>query len=140
MKKIIAAVNVALLALAVGVSGAAAAQTTKSTSAHPVKSSSSSAAKAAKASKSVSHTVSGTLESFDPSAKTLTVKGAKSTWTFSTADARAWEGSKSIGVDELSSHSGAKVTVKYEDHDGQKSASSVRLAAAHAAKASSKSK
>jgi phage baseplate assembly protein gpV len=131
MKKIIAAVNVSLLALAVGVAGAAAAQTTKSTSAHPVKS---------KASKPVTHTVSGTLESFDPTAKTLTVKGAKSTWTFSTADARAWEGSKSIGVDELSSHSGAKVTVKYEDHDGQKSASSVRLSAAHAAKASSKSK
>jgi hypothetical protein len=104
-----------------------------------VKSSSSSTAKA-KASTQVTHTVSGTLESFDPGAKTLTVKGAKSTWTFSTADARAWEGSKSIGVDELSSHSGAKVTVKYEDHDGQKSARSVRLAAAHAAKASAKSK
>ena len=139
MKKIIAAVNVSLLALAVGVAGAAAAQTTKSTSAHPVKSASSSASKA-KATKPVTHTVSGTLESFDPTAKTLTVKGAKSSWTFGTADARAWEGSKSIGVDELSSHSGAKVTVKYEDHDGQKSASSVRLAAAHAAKASSKSK
>lgn len=139
MRKIIAAVNVALLALAVGVSGAAAAQTTKSTSAHPAKSSSKAAPKA-KASKPVIHTVSGTLEAFDPTAKTLTVKGAKSTWTFSTTDARAWEGSKSIGVDELASHSGAKVTVKYEDHDGQKSASSVRLAAAHAAKASSKSK
>jgi len=139
MKKIIAAVNVSLLALAVGVAGAAAAQTTKSTSAHPVKSASSSASKA-KASKHVTHTVSGTLESFDPTAKTLTVKGAKSTWTFSTADARVWEGSKSIGVDDLSSHTGAKVTVKYEDHDGQKSASSVRLSAAHAAKASSKSK
>jgi maltose-binding protein MalE len=133
MKKIIAAVNIAILALAVGVSGAAAAQTTKSKSAK-------SSSTAAKASKPVSHTVSGTLESFDPSAKTMTVKGAKSTWTFSTSDARAWEGSKSIGVDELSSHSGAKVTVKYEDHDGQKSASSVRLAAMHTAKASSKSK
>ena len=139
MRKIIGAVHVALLALAVGVSGAAAAQTTKSTSAHPAKSSSSSAPKA-KASKPVTHTVSGTLEAFDPTAKTLTVKGAKSTWTFSAADARAWEGSKSIGIDELASHSGAKVTVKYQDHEGQKSASSVRLAAAHAAKASSKSK
>jgi len=138
MRKIIGAVHVALLALAVGVSGAAAAQTTKSTSAHPAKSSSS--APKAKASKPVTHTVSGTLEAFDPTAKTLTVKGAKSTWTFSAADARAWEGSKSIGIDELASHSGAKVTVKYQDHEGQKSASSVRLAAAHAAKASSKSK
>ena len=124
MRKIIALVNVSLLALAVGVAAAAAAT----------------APKAAKAMTPATHTVSGTLESFDPSAKTLTVKGAKSTWTFSAADARAWEGSKSIGVDELSSHSGAKVTVKYTDHDGQKSASSVRLTAAHAAKASSKSK
>jgi phage baseplate assembly protein gpV len=128
MRKIIALVNVSLLALAVGVSAAAAA-----------------APKAAKASTAATHapathTVSGTLESFDPGAKTLTVKGAKSTWTFSAADARAWEGSKSIGVDELSSHTGAKVTVKYTEHDGQRSASSVRLTAAHVAKASSKSK
>ena len=68
MKKIIAAVNVSLLALAVGVAGAAPAQTTKSTSTHPVKSASSSASKA-KASKPLTHTVSGTLESFDPTAK-----------------------------------------------------------------------
>jgi hypothetical protein len=137
MRKIIAAVNVSLLALAVGVVAAAAAPAAKSAS---PKSSSSSAAKAAKASTPATHTVSGTLESFDTSAKTLTVKGAKSTWTFNASSAQAWEGSKSIGVDELSSHTGAKVTVKYTDHDGQKSASSVRLAAAHAAKASSKSK
>jgi hypothetical protein len=84
--------------------------------------------------------VSGTIESFDATAKTLTVKGAKSTWTFNASSAQAWEGSKSIGVDELSSHTGAKVTVKYTDHDGAKSASSVRLAAAHAAKAPAKSK
>ena len=138
MRKIVALMNVSILALAVGVVTAAAAPPAKSPSA-PAKSSSS-APKAAKASAPATHTVSGTLESFDPTAKTLTVKGAKSTWTFSASSAQAWEGSKSIGVDELSSHTGAKVTVKYTDHDGQKSASSVRLAAAHAAKASSKSK
>jgi hypothetical protein len=138
MRKIIAVVNVSLLALAVGVVAAAAAPPAKSTSS-PAKSSSS-APKTAKASTPATHTVSGTLESFDATAKTLTVKGAKSTWTFNASSAQAWEGSKSIGVDELSSHTGAKVTVKYTDHDGEKSASSVRLAAAHAAKASSKSK
>jgi phage baseplate assembly protein gpV len=138
MRKIIAVVNVSLLALAVGVCTVSAAPA-KSSSA-PTKSSSSAATKAPKASTPVAHTVSGTLESFDPAAKTLTVKGAKSTWTFSASSAQAWEGSKSIGVDELSSHTGAKVTVKYTDQDGQKSASSVRLAAAHVAKASSKSK
>jgi hypothetical protein len=128
MRKIIAVVNVLFLALAVGAVSAAAAPK------------SAAAPKAAKASAPATHSVSGTIESFDASAKTLTVKGAKSTWTFSTSDAQAWEGSKSIGVDELSSHTGAKVTVKYTDHDGQKSASSIRLSAAHVAKASSKSK
>jgi phage baseplate assembly protein gpV len=127
MRKIIAVANVGLLALAVAV-GTAAASTKSSTKT------------AAKAAAPAAHSVSGTIESFDASAKTLTVKGAKSTWTFSTASAQAWEGSKSIGVDELSSHTGAKVTVKYTDEGGQKSASSVRIAPAHVAKASSKSK
>ena len=123
MRKMIAAVNVSLLALAVAAGTANAA--TKAP---------------AKAPAPATHTVSGTVESFDASAKTLTVKGAKTSWTFSTTSAQAWEGSKSIGVDELSSHTGAKVTVKYTDHDGQMSASSVRIAPAHVAKASSKSK
>jgi hypothetical protein len=135
MRKIIALVNVSLLALAVGASVAAAAPPTKAAS-----KSSTASTKAAKASTPATHIVSGTLESFDPSAKTLTVKSAKSSWTFSAADAQAWEGSKSIGVDELSSHAGAKVTVKYTEHDGQKSASSVRLSEAHMTKATSKSK
>jgi hypothetical protein len=139
MRKIIAVVNVSLLALAVSVVTAAAGPATKPASSHATKSSSTASSKA-KASTPATHTVSGTLESFDASARTLTVKGAKSTWTFSAADARAWEGSKSIGLDELSSHTGAKVTVKYKDQDGQKSASSVRVSAAHMAKASSKSK
>jgi hypothetical protein len=138
MRKIISVMNVSILALAVGVVTAAAAPAAKPASAP--KSSSTAATKTAKASAPATHTVSGTLESFDASAKTLTVKGAKSTWTFNASSAQAWEGSKSIGVDELSSHTGAKVTVKYTDQDGQKSATSVRLAAAHAAKASSKSK
>jgi maltose-binding protein MalE len=127
MRKMIAVVKVALLALAVA-AGTAAAATKSSTKAQ------------AKAAAPATHSVSGTIESFDASAKTLTVKGAKSTWTFSTASTQAWEGSKSIGVDELSSHTGAKVTVKYTDHDGQMSASSVRITPAHVAKASSKSK
>ena len=138
MRQIIAVVNVSLLALAVGVCTVSAAPPAKSSA--PTKSSSSAAPKAAKASAPATHTVSGTLESFDPTAKTVTVKGAKSTWMFGASSAQAWEGSKSIGVDELSSHTGAKVTVKYMDHDGQMSASSVRITPAHVAKASSKSK
>jgi phage baseplate assembly protein gpV len=140
MRKIIAVVNVSLLALAVGVVTAAAAPPARASSTPATKSASSAAPKAAKPAAPATHSVSGTIESFDASAKTLTVKGAKSTWTFNASSAQAWEGSKSIGVDELSSHTGAKVTVKYTDHDGEKSASSVRLAAAHAAKAPAKSK
>jgi phage baseplate assembly protein gpV len=134
MRKILALVSVSLLAGAVF---ASAAQSPKSaSSAKPA----AATAPKAKASKPATHTVSGTLESYDAAGKTLTVKGTKSTWTFSAGDARAWEGSKSIGLDELASHTGAKVTVKYTDEGGQKSATSVRLAAAHTAKASSKSK
>jgi hypothetical protein len=77
-----------------------------------------------------SHTASGTIDSFDAAANTLTVKGAKSTWTFSVSDAKVWSGTKSVGVEDLSSHSGAHVTVKYADQGGQKVASSVRIAAA----------
>ena len=131
MRKIIAVVNVARLALAVAVGTASAATRTSSEASTKTE---------AKATAPATHSVSGTIESFDAGAKTLTVKGAKSTWTFSTASAQAWEGSKSIGVDELSSHTGAKVTVKYTDEGGQKSAHSVRIAPAHVAKASSKSK
>ena len=73
---------------------------------------------------------SGTIESYDASAKTLTVKGSKSTWTFAVGDSKVWMGSKSMEVGDLSGHSGSKVTVTYSEKDGQKVASSVRVAAA----------
>ena len=57
------------------------------------------------------HTVSGTLESYDASAKTLTVKGSKATWTFNVADARVWDGSKSVGLEDIVSRTGAKVMI-----------------------------
>ncbi|PYQ47658.1 MAG: hypothetical protein DMF78_23150 [Acidobacteria bacterium] len=85
------------------------------------------------------HTVSGTLESYDASAKTLTVKGSKATWTFNVADARVWDGSKSVGLEDIVSRTGAKVTVKYIESEGLKSATSVRLAATHGGKSGSKS-
>jgi phage baseplate assembly protein gpV len=85
------------------------------------------------------HTVSGTLESYDASARTLTVKGSKATWTFNVADARVWDGSKSVGLEDIVSRTGAKVTVKYVESEGLKSAVSVRLAATHGGKSGSKS-
>src|SRR5262249_41592304 len=45
-------------------------------------------AKPPKPPKVVTHTVTGTLESYDATAKTLTVKSTKATWTFSASEAR----------------------------------------------------
>jgi phage baseplate assembly protein gpV len=92
------------------------------------------------AAKAATRVASGTVESYDSSAKTLTVKGARDTWTFSVGDAKVWMGSKSMDAGDLSSHSGARVTVRYTEKDGQKTASSVRVAAAHAKASKAKSK
>ncbi|HEV8253425.1 MAG TPA: hypothetical protein VGQ78_01615 [Vicinamibacteria bacterium] len=89
--------------------------------------------------KAATHVASGTLESYDASAKTLTVKGARDTWTFAVGDAKVWMGSKSMDAGDLSSHNGARVTVKYTEKDGQKNASSVRVAAAGHSRAKGKS-
>jgi phage baseplate assembly protein gpV len=89
--------------------------------------------------KAAAHVASGTIESYDASAKTLTVKGARDTWTFSVGDAKVWMGSKSMDAGDLSSHNGSRVTVKYTETAGQKTASSVRVAAAGHSKAKSKS-
>jgi phage baseplate assembly protein gpV len=89
--------------------------------------------------KAATHVASGTIESYDATAKTLTVKGARDTWTFAVGDAKVWMGSKSMDAGDLSSHNGSRVTVKYTEKDGQKSASSVRVAAAGHSKAKSKS-
>jgi len=96
-------------------------------------------AKPAAMAKPATHSVSGTVESYDASGKSLTVKGTKSTWTFSAADARVWEGSKSIALDELSAQTGSKVSVKYTDEGGEKRASTIRVTPAHPAKTASKS-
>src|SRR5262249_12775768 len=83
------------------------------------------------------HSASGTIESIDAAAKTLTVKGSKTTWTFDVTEARVWDGSKSVGLEDIASRTGAKVTIKYTDREGRKSATSVRLAATHGGKSGS---
>ena len=139
MLKTVRFVNVSLLAGSVSLAAAfAAADTTRSASAHPAPPAAATSPKARTA-KPATHTVSGTVESYDATGKTLTVKGSKSTWTFAVGDARVWDGAKSVGLDDLSAHPGAKVTVKYTESGGQKSATSVRLAASHA-KSGSKSR
>jgi phage baseplate assembly protein gpV len=119
MRKIAAAIAVAFLAAAVPAATFAASKTS--------------------AAKPAVHTVSGTVDGYDSAGKTLTVKGGTATWTFDTAAARVWEGSKSVSLDELSTHPGSKVTVKYKEENGKKEAESVRLTPAHV-KTASKSK
>jgi hypothetical protein len=133
MRKIVSIVTLSLVAAAAPSALRAAEQ------AKPAASKSAAAESKAKTTKPASHSVSGTVESYDASGKTLTVKGSHATWTFEAGSAQVWEGSKSVGVDALSGHTGSKVTVKYMEHDGQKAAESVRLAPAHV-KTASKSK
>lgn len=139
MRKIVTLVNVSVLAGAVCLATVSAAETPMSMSTRPAKAAAATAPRA-KAMKPAAHTVSGTLESYDAAGKTVTVKGTKSTWTFNAAGARVWDGSKSVGLDDLSSHTGGKVTVKYTEDGGQKAATSIRLTTSHHARAGSKSK
>jgi hypothetical protein len=83
--------------------------------------------------KPAAHSVSGTLESYDASSRMLTVMGPTPPWTYNPTAAPVWDGSKPIGVEDLSSHAGARVTVKYTEEGGQKSAESVRITSAHTA-------
>jgi phage baseplate assembly protein gpV len=144
MRKIVRLANVSLLAGAVCLATASAdTPKSKSPSTPPAKSTAAPVAKSSaapaktKMAKPMAHTAVGTLESYDAAGKTVTVKGAKSTWTFNAADARVWDGSKSVGLDDLSSHTGGKVTVKYTENGDQKSATSIRLTTSHHAKAKS---
>jgi phage baseplate assembly protein gpV len=131
MRTMITVVSLSLLAGSVPLVHAASAEKSAAkTAATP---------KSAAPAKPATHSVSGTVESYDASGKSLTVKGTKSTWTFSAAGAQVWEGSKSISLDDLSSQSGSKVSVKYTDEGGEKRASSIRVTPAHAAKTASKS-
>jgi hypothetical protein len=79
-------------------------------------------------SKTGAHSTSGTIESYDATAHTLTIKTAKGSTTFNLAtDAKVWVGSKSSTADELSK-TGAKATVKYTEKEGTKTATSVHVA------------
>jgi hypothetical protein len=75
------------------------------------------------------HTVRGTIESFDAAASTLTVKSTKATWVFGLLEAKVWQGTKSVAVESLHESPGAKVKVKYKDADAQHVAVTVRVAA-----------
>ena len=82
------------------------------------------------------HSITGTIESYDAAAHTLTVKMRTKSSTFNIAEAKIYTGTSPAAIDELSK-TGSRVTVKYSDKGGQHVASSVTLATAPAPKASS---
>lgn len=80
------------------------------------------------------HSLTGTIESFDASAKTLTVKTAKASTVFKLGDSvKVWNGSKSVTSDQLGSSLGSKVTVKYTGSGDSKTATSVHVSQTKAA-------
>jgi hypothetical protein len=87
---------------------------------------------AAKPAKSM--TYAGTVVSSDAIANTLVVKGAKGEETFSIAPAtKITMGKKEVKIADLAKDE--KMTVKYSEENGAKTASSVKISAAAAKKA-----
>ncbi len=73
-------------------------------------------------------TATGTLASYDPVTRVLTVQSAAGSSEFHVAsDARAWEGSRRLQVRDLASHVGEQVTVAWSDSGGVRITHTVRL-------------
>ena len=114
MKKMLSVCSAAALVLMVAMGASAATSTSKKSSTLPK-----------------GHAASGSIESYDAAGRTLTLKTATGSQAFSlSADAKVWAGARSVGADELSKDLGSKATVRYTESAGQKTATSVRVAAA----------
>jgi hypothetical protein len=75
------------------------------------------------------HTATGTLTSYDPSTRVLTLRSATGSTTFTVAaDARAWLGNRRLPVRQLVEHAGAQVTVAWSEVGGVRTTHTVRLA------------
>jgi hypothetical protein len=73
-------------------------------------------------------TATGTLASYDPVTRILTVQSATGSSEFHVApDARAWEGSRRLQVRELATHVGEQVTVAWSESGGVRTTHTVRL-------------
>jgi len=85
-------------------------------------------ASAMKPAKAATHSITGTLEKFDPAGKMITVRTAKGAETIALgADAHIMQGSRSVVATDLATHTGSRVEVTYTETNGQKTAQSVRL-------------
>jgi hypothetical protein len=123
----------AALAVALALSGAAYAGQAKPAAA--------AASKPAKAAKMTAITTSGTVTKFDAASNTLTVSTPKGDSTFVVdSSASVTANGKKVMASDLPSHVGHKVTVRYTESGGQKTAQSVRvtMAAPKTASASTK--
>jgi hypothetical protein len=77
------------------------------------------------------HAASGSIEQYDATGRTLTLKTATGSQVFSlSADAKVWAGARSVTADDLTKDIGSKATVRYTESGGQKTATSVRVSAA----------
>ncbi len=85
---------------------------------------------AAPAKTATTHSVVGTLEKYDASAKTLTISTAKGQETVMVSTAtHVTSGLKVLSAGDLSSQTGERVKVVYADMNGQKMAQNIRIAA-----------
>jgi len=80
------------------------------------------------------HSISGSIESYDAAAHTLTVKTTTSSVVFHVAQAKVYLDSKSVTLDDLTAQAGAHATVSYTVKGSDKTATTVRVAAAKASK------
>jgi hypothetical protein len=80
-------------------------------------------------------TATGTLASYEPVTRVLTVQSAAGSAEFHVAsDARAWEGSRRLQVRELAAHVGEQVTVAWSESGGVRTTHTVRLTEASSAR------
>jgi hypothetical protein len=132
--------SLAAVAAVVALSGAAFAGQTKPAKTAVAKPAANAAvAKPAKAPKSTVITTTGTLSKFDAASNTLTVTTPKGDSTFMVdSSASVTANGKKVMASDLASHVGHKVTVRYTETGGQKTAQSVRVSMGTSKTASAK--
>ena len=80
--------------------------------------------------------VAGKLQSYDAATRTLKVKAGKGEQEFTVAsNAVVHQGAKTLTTDELASHEGQNVKVRYTLANNQKTADSITIAGAPASSA-----
>jgi hypothetical protein len=94
---------------------------------------------AAKPAKATTITATGTVSKFDAGTNTLTVTTPKGDVSFNVAGtATVMANGKKVAASDLSSHVGHKVTVRYTESGGMKTADSIRVTMAAPKTASTK--